>query len=1169
MISLNSLDVRLASAAPQMGSMKLLKFLLWGLLLLHHSAESAVYIHFDQAPPARTKFSTAVFRYSIMNQNGQNLCRNLGCSMYGELDRQPLKSCAPDLMVFENLTTNHDHNFLLVVSIPTGEKNSTSYNWYIDTIPPTAFIYTQMKYTSADNITVGITFSEACTGQGGFKCSNASSCDVMINGPANVDASTLQIVNPGLRYSLVIVFSSSAMHGRVIIKTGESFCTDWAGNSFTRTKHSIHLVYFDRRQVHAELRTSIPTYELEIGKVPRTVLATNRTEEMRFILFFRIPVINSTNDILNALQANVGNFVPVPSATYGNRHFCFELKNVSDTEIITVKLMPDSIFAQSGIAVSPVMPVVFLYDTTHPSVVLSTSSPIVTKEANINVVVEFTKPVFGFDATSIEVEGGKVARLEQLSEALYSVTVEVLPQIVVSVLVPEGKVRDVTGNLNLASNKLELRHYFVPAVSVALYSFVTAGILATSLAAAIVAVSSANLAAIGSITSGVNNVVISDPSRNLLGMAGHLQVFVLSDWYSAGLPAEYSETTRGLRWLLPRAKLPWKKEDMPTWLKYPSSYIAFKANCACAPSRQSMISPDAGMTSKKSMEHKRPCEVNSSPTDTGSEFGIFQQKRNVTMAEIPYGKPLSSEEYFIHFLRGEPLSAANVIKKLENYEGWQDLEMNLFWLGVGSGGLLILHFITLLFLKWRTRTSVHGLLSIPRFELFLLILLLPCVGQASTFIIRGGTTKGIVVGALFLAIPTALFLSILLFFTSTIFMDGMFLYKEVKRTDADRSRCSQLSSFLFGGSTTGKWFMAEGGPASFLSRFGILFEDRKGPPLFVSAETNDPSSITERTGSGQSGIGRMRALSSDGSNEEAGASERLLGCIRSAYLILDLIRRVALGILSAAYSVPSQSQCVIAFSITMLQFLCLFLLKPYIRRGVHMVEGISLLCEAILFALVFYIDHFKNYRNQQTIGIIMLILLFVSFVSQLVNEWYALAKCLLRITQAQRSFKLGLEWICKGLVLLYLPKKYWSRLIPGSTQPTTGLAPVVPPSPEVELEHRKSETTKSVSQASATVVPVGTPSVAGCGTLLQGAMQMNVGSNPLRWQVPIQRSRTMSAEGRRSQNFKLEQKSDMKKLRKLARASFSGNWQKAGEGSSSHAPRETHLDESSSNGSTA
>lgn len=157
-------------------------------------------------------------------------------------------------------------------------------------------------------------------------------------------------------------------------------------------------------------------------------------------------------------------------------------------------------------------------------------------------------------------------------------------------------------------------------------------------------------------------------------MAGHLQVFVLSDWYSVGLPAEYSETTRGLRWLLPRAKLPWKKEDMPTWPNYPSSYIAFSnfskkydkesllvgkrgqhllalhSNCASAPSKQSMISPDSEKTSKKDMEHKSPCEINSAPTDTGSGFGVFQQRQNVNMADIPYGQPLNSEEYFIHFL---------------------------------------------------------------------------------------------------------------------------------------------------------------------------------------------------------------------------------------------------------------------------------------------------------------------------------------------------------------------------------------------------------------------------------------------------------------------------------------------------------------------------------------
>ena len=63
--------------------------------------------------------------------------------------------------------------------------------------------------------------------------------------------------------------------------------------------------------------------------------------------------------------------------------------------------------------------------------------------------------------------------------------------------------------------------------------------------------------------------------------------------------------------------------------------------------------------------------------------------------------------------------------------------MNLFWLGVGGGGLIIIHILILIFLRWRTGTSAHGILSVPRFELFLLILMLPCISQSSAFVIRG------------------------------------------------------------------------------------------------------------------------------------------------------------------------------------------------------------------------------------------------------------------------------------------------------------------------------------------------------------------------------------------------------------------------------------------------
>lgn len=44
------------------------------------------------------------------------------------------------------------------------------------------------------------------------------------------------------------------------------------------------------------------------------------------------------------------------------------------------------------------------------SVGLSTSSPNVTKDRDINVIVEFTKPVFGFQASMVQVVGGRITR---------------------------------------------------------------------------------------------------------------------------------------------------------------------------------------------------------------------------------------------------------------------------------------------------------------------------------------------------------------------------------------------------------------------------------------------------------------------------------------------------------------------------------------------------------------------------------------------------------------------------------------------------------------------------------------------------------------------------------------------------------------------------------------
>lgn len=42
------------------------------------------------------------------------------------------------------------------------------------------------------------------------------------------------------------------------------------------------------------------------------------------------------------------------------------------------------------------------------------------------------------------------------------------------------------------------------------------------------------------------------------GMAGHMQIFALSEFLALSLPIEYIETARGLRWLVPHVNTPWQ-----------------------------------------------------------------------------------------------------------------------------------------------------------------------------------------------------------------------------------------------------------------------------------------------------------------------------------------------------------------------------------------------------------------------------------------------------------------------------------------------------------------------------------------------------------------------------------------------------------------------------------
>lgn len=405
----------------------------------------------------------------------------------------------------------------------------------------------------------------------------------------------------------------------------------------------------------------------------------------------------------------------------------------------------------------------------------------------------------------------------------------------------------------------------------------------------------------------------------------------------------------------------------------------------------------------------------------------------------------------------------------------------------------------------------------------------------------GGTTGGIITGALLLAIPAALILSVFLFLMIAIFLGSFVQYKEIRHVVMREQWHTKLWFFFTGRPATGKWFYREGLPSIFFPLFGILFENRKGPPLFVFVDENDPNTIPKWTESEQSGIGRMRAVSLDDSNEEIRipTSGTLLGCARSAYIILDLLRRTSMGIISGAYTSNNLSQSNFALAITLIQFMCLFILKPYIQKGLHIVESISLLCEVGIFTICIRLNG-SNPTEAKTLGFLMLAFLFLVFIAQIINEWYAIINGILRLSQIQKnSFKLGLKFVAKGLVFPFLPRTHWSRVIPGSLQPIAGLAPVLQ-SPETEYRRRgtKGSNADPFSAMTATVVPVLSPGSPGLD------ITQTVGLPPADTTIVQQRA----VEVKRAKGHKLEPKSELKKLRELAKASFSGD--STGEGAS-------------------
>lgn len=412
----------------------------------------------------------------------------------------------------------------------------------------------------------------------------------------------------------------------------------------------------------------------------------------------------------------------------------------------------------------------------------------------------------------------------------------------------------------------------------------------------------------------------------------------------------------------------------------------------------------------------------------------------------------------------------------------------------------------------------------------------------------GGTTGGIITGVLLLAVPVAFILSVFLFLIIAIYSGSFAQYNECKQVTNEEKWYRNLLFFFTGRPTSGKWFDRNGLPSSFLSRFGILFDDWKGPPVFILGDQNEPNSITKWTESGQSGIRRTKTVCSEDSNEEIKISKlkRVVGCMRASYIILDLLRRVGLGIISVAYPSENSNKSLFALIITSIQFIYLFTTKPYISRSVQVVEGVSLLCEVGVFAILI-LENGSNSVEANTSDLVILFLLLFTFIAQLTNQWYAMVNTLLKLSQSQNNtLRHGLKFAAKGLILPFLPSKHWSSVISTFSQPETDQPNPIGSGTEFERRNRKGYM-DPISAMTATVVPVQSPSTP----------SHNVIERRHPTTLEIGASSHIEVEGKWLKGHKAGLRKELKMLRELAKASFSGDT-RVDEASTSYTLGEQH-----------
>lgn len=299
----------------------------------------------------------------------------------------------------------------------------------------------------------------------------------------------------------------------------------------------------------------------------------------------------------------------------------------------------------------------------------------------------------------------------------------------------------------------------------------------------------------------------------------------------------------------------------------------------------------------------------------------------------------------------------------------------------------------------------------------------------------GGSPSGIAVGTLLLIFVCIVLLALFLFLSIGITFGKLLQYKEVHQEGLTFHWYQELVRVTLGPGKRGQWTWKEQSRSVYLTIFGPVFEDLRGPPKYMLSQISG--------GSGNPPSQRDRIMASDDETEDAEAPfiQKLFGILRIYYVFLESIRRVSLGILSGLFvsTQSSKTPVIVMLSMTSFQLFFMLLKKPFIKKRVQLVEIISLTCEVTLFATcLFLLKKDFSERTETRTGIFMLVLFLVGYCAQIMNEWYALYVQTKMLDPEEKSLLAGLKNASTGFLLYFIPQKCIKELVKRIPQNVNG-----------------------------------------------------------------------------------------------------------------------------------